>query len=383
MRIEGPGKDAAAGTHAFIVGVSHYPFADGPQATRRGEESHIANLTTAAKSASDVADWLLSEYCNPDAPLASIRILLSPVDGENINPNVWAQMDRVLAPATRDSVKREFSAFRADCKENSKNMAFVYVAGHGVQLNKDGAIVLLHDFGVDGEDYLYGAIDMKGCHAAMNEAGNAHQQLWFSDACRETPIIARKFAKLSGAFKPGDEGLGDVDSSPLFLAASSRETAFATTGANTLLSEALLSALRSGAASGPDAALCDRWHVPLTKLVSFLPQEVDRLLAGRELQSVACTGRVREMVAQRFMTAPKVDIVIDLDPEGARSLSQAELLYGGDKPPLPVDNSWPLKYRGEPGLYELNVTVSPPPEKKYKKLFPAAPPGFRTHIEVG
>jgi hypothetical protein len=86
--INGPAAGKPPGTHAFIVGVSAYPFADGPDATASGGESGIANLTCAARSASEVAAWLLGEYNNLDAPLASLRILLSPVDGEQINPDV-------------------------------------------------------------------------------------------------------------------------------------------------------------------------------------------------------------------------------------------------------------------------------------------------------
>jgi hypothetical protein len=66
----------AAGTtpamHAFVVGVSHYPFADGPEATPQGEALGLANLTGAARSASEVAAWLLTEYRNPDTPLGSL-----------------------------------------------------------------------------------------------------------------------------------------------------------------------------------------------------------------------------------------------------------------------------------------------------------------------
>jgi len=105
--IQVPGVHAPAVTHAFVVGVSHYPFADGPEATADGESFEITNLTGAAKSASDIAAWLLDEYRNPDAPLASVRVLLSPTDSEEINVRVAGQMAGP-SPATRDSVVSEF-----------------------------------------------------------------------------------------------------------------------------------------------------------------------------------------------------------------------------------------------------------------------------------
>ena len=175
----------------------------------------------------------IDEYRNPDAPLASVRVLLSPTDGEELNPRVAGELAGP-SPATRDSVVSEFDEFRQGCRENPDNVAFVYFAGHGIQLNKRGAVVLFHDFGVMGKgNKLYGAIDVAGCRDAMDESGNAHHQIWFSDACRQLPDIARKFESLSGAYK-ADEGIGQVDASPLFLASSARESAFAAVGGTTI-----------------------------------------------------------------------------------------------------------------------------------------------------
>ena len=85
MLIEVEGVTSPAVTHAFVVGVSHYPFLDGPEATPLGEQLGMANLSSAARSASEVAAWLLGEYRCPEAPLASVRLLLSPVDGESLH----------------------------------------------------------------------------------------------------------------------------------------------------------------------------------------------------------------------------------------------------------------------------------------------------------
>jgi len=141
-----PHPDASPGTHALIIGVSDYPFADGPNASALGASFELENLTTAARSASEVAAWLRNEYCNPDVPLASLRVLLSPAAGESIHPDIAADLSGP-APATRAAVEAELRQFRYDCRRNPQNAAFVYIAGHGIQLNKRGAVVLLHDFG--------------------------------------------------------------------------------------------------------------------------------------------------------------------------------------------------------------------------------------------
>jgi hypothetical protein len=373
--IQGPAAGSPAGMHAFIVGVSHYPYADGPNATMRGQESGIANLTGAARSASEVAAWLLNEYCNPDAPLAGIHILLSPVDGEAIHPDVEARMG-AAAPATRDAVKKDFVKFRQACKRNRDNVAFVYVAGHGVQLNKRGAIVLLHDFAVDDEDLLYGAIDIAGCHSAMDEAINAHHQLWFADACRQPPETAETFEILSGAYKPGEEGLGQAESSPLFLAASSRGNAYATINGLTIFCKVLLAALR-GQAAVAWAEECHQWHVPCTRLIYHLRKTVKELVPE---QDVDTTGRVGEMVVHRLAEPPDVQIVANLRPEDAHRGAVATLLFDA-KRPCQIDPSWPMVYRGDAGLYQLTVTVAPP-FRDTEKNFQANPPRYICHLEV-
>ena len=125
----------------------------------------MANLSSAARSASEVAAWLLNEYRCPEAPLKDVRLLLSPVDGEALNADVLARMGGQAAPATREAVKDEFTAFKAACAENPADRALVFLAGHGIQLSQRGAIVLLEDFATAAEDdLLFGAIDVIGCH---------------------------------------------------------------------------------------------------------------------------------------------------------------------------------------------------------------------------
>src|SRR5690242_3334876 len=105
MLIEVEGVDSPAVTHAFVVGVSHYPFLDGPRMTPLGEQLGMANLSGAARSAAEVAAWLLNEYHCPEAPLKDVRLLLSPVDGEQLPADVVARMGGRAAPATRENAK--------------------------------------------------------------------------------------------------------------------------------------------------------------------------------------------------------------------------------------------------------------------------------------
>ena len=347
----------APGTHALVIGVSHYPFASGPAATPDGSSFDLVDLSSAARSASEFAAWLLEEYLHPGAPLASLRVLLSPADGERIHPSIANRLSDDHA-ATSAAVRADLAAFRADCSRSPDDVAVVYIAGHGVQVSKLGAIVLLEDFGAPGQlNLLDGAIDVLGCHDGLDAEGCAGQQFWFVDACRQRPAVAKRFEDLSGGPITLDRRTGAVPSTPLFLAASTREAAFAEIGATTLFSQALLWALRGAAAMGPDD-LCDRWHVKTSSLLDRLRPKVDEL-AGRfdVVQTVDVAGRPNPGVAQQFAAPPDVDVSVELAPADAVAETTAELLLGG-RTPVPTTPGWPLVTRIPAGLYSLALTTS-------------------------
>ena len=369
-------------THAFVMGVSHYPYVDGPEATPVGEEFGIENLTAATRSASDVAAWLLNEYRNPDAPLGTLEVFLSPSAGEEINPAVTARMAGQQAPALRDPVEVALNQFRDRCRTNPQNMAFVYIAGHGIQLNKRGAVVLLQDFGVRGRDKLYGAVDLVGCRDSMDEAGNAHKQIWFADACRQRPEIVKKFEVLTGAYRL-DEGNGQVEASPIFLASSTRESAFADVSGTTIFSQALLWSLRGGSADHPEVAGCPDWHVASARLTKDLPARVSAILADNAEQShVDVTGRVLNVVAHRFEQPPLVDLEVELRPADATPAPVARLKNLATDEDHELPRGWPVRFRGEPAIYTLSVAVEPPLTAGRPLSFELEPPGLHKVMEV-
>jgi len=370
MRLLGPAHDSDAVTHAFVLGVSHYPYLDGPEATDTGAELGMADLSGAARSASEVAAWLLTEYRNPDRPLADITLFLSPGADETLHDTVVQAMADQPAPALSADVRAGLLDFRALCRQNPANLAFVYVVGHGIQLNKRGAVLLLQDFAAANQNLLDGAIDIAGCRDAMDEEGNAAQQVWFSDACRQRPDVVRRFESLHSAWRL-DEGVGQVQASPMFLAASSREAAFAEVGKTSIFTQALLWALRgSGGANGPDV-FCPDWYVPATQLIKVLPQRVKELLADYpEDQQVDVTGRVLDMIAQRLTTPPDVDIEVTLNPPDLDPQPTPGLLLGTDTP-QEVPPGWPLRFTGPPGIYVATATVG---DQRRQTAFQANPP---------
>jgi len=370
------------GTHALVLGISAYlHFEDGTDPTPKATAFQMEQLSAAARSASEFAAWLLNEYRCDRAPLRSLRVCLSPSDGEEIHPDIGALLHDDFS-ATKENVRAELVGFRNACDAHTDNVIIVYVAGHGVQLTGNGAIVLLHDFGDNSHlAELEGAIDMVGVHWGMRHPNTARTQFWFVDACRQKPSIARRFETLEGALtlsKP----IGDTESSPLFLAAATGKEAFARVGGVTLFNEALMWAVRGGAAFGPEDGGSGKWHVSVTALISRLPNRVKALAEaeGAE-QSVDIAGKPIEAIFHEYAVVPMVDLTVALSPEEAKSVSRGTLKQNATVPVVEDFDDWPMHMPVEAGLYLLSVEA-PAPFTSKDDILLLNPPEKRTEISV-
>ncbi len=371
------------GTHALIIGVSCYPhISDGDAPTPEGESFQLEQLSSAARSASEFAAWLLNEYHNPKAPLKSLRVLLSPAPGEQLNAAIQALLPAEYA-ATRGAVEQDLVDFRDACDAHRDNVAIVYAAGHGVQMTKHGSVLLLEDFAKQGQlTRLQGAIDMAGVHAGMNHPDTAQTQFWFVDACRQKPAIARHFETLTGGALTLNEPNGNAKASPLFLAAATGSLAYGEQGGVSLFNEALMWALcHAGAADGPESNN-QYWHVTVTKLIKILPDKVMALAeAYGEIQSVDVAGKVHEATLHIYPDTPTVGLCIDLDPEDAQIRSCANLVPDGGQAILTNYNQWPLVTDLPAGLYTLSINTSTPYNDLSKILY-LKPPLHQDKIEM-
>jgi hypothetical protein len=346
-------------THALVIGVSQYDhFAGGHAPSDLGRQWGMEQLTCAATSAAEVANWLAADYDvnNRQTPLRSLRVLLSPARGEKVPALRGASAMR----ATRANVQEALRAFVDDCDRNVDNVAFVYIAGHGVQLTKHDAIVLLADAGDPRHlSPLEGAIDVTACHSAMNHPDTASTQFWFVDACRQRPELAERFVTMTGALTLPDRP-GRAKVSPIFLAASSRQTAWSQIGKRSVFCEALIESLRHAAAVGPDAS-CPDWHVSTFSLAERLKTHVRAIArAHGEDQDVETTGTVENAVIHRLQAPPLIHLRVNLSPNKAAPFTSASLRRRREPPVASIQNNWPLIVDVNAGLYLLEVTSQPP-----------------------
>jgi hypothetical protein len=382
-----PSNVSTPGTHALVIGVSAYEhFEDGNAPTPNGRASDMEQLTAAAHSASHFAAWLLTDYRCSRAPLNSLRVLLSPSPDETVNPTIAnalaAQgMTATTYAATRANVVTDLRAFINDCGSNTQNVVIVYVAGHGVQLTKHGAILLLNDYGASNHlTMLEGAIDMAGVHAGLNHPHTAQTQFWFVDSCRQTSPVAKYFEKLEGALKL-DLPLGTAEISPMFLAATSGNAAYARPGGQTLFNEALMWALDGKVAVGPDAQFTD-WHIPVTELIKYLPDKVKALAMAEGVeQSVDITGKIHEAVFHECVFPPQVELTIDLQPDIAYPHYSGQLQLNGNQTIINNYVNWPLTQHVVAGLYLLDLQAQAP-YANYREILQLKPPKKSVNVRV-
>ena len=283
--------------------------------------------------------------------------------------------------ATANSVTSALIDLRNECKDRPDDVLIVYIAGHGVQLSKHDAIVLLHDFAAGHHlRELGGAVDAIGCHRGFDGDAYPSHQFWFVDACRQPPAVARRFETLEGAAISLDEPNGKAESTPVFLASSTREAAFAEVSGTSLFSQALLWALRGAGATGPDG-FCSEWNVRTSTLIDVLGPRVALLASSYDAdQHVDVTGRPGPGAVHRFAEAPPCDLRISVAPVEAQTATTASLTHGDSNLEYPLTTTWPLTARVPAGLYLLNVVSAAPYSGRLKPL-PVVPP--ETDFEVG
>jgi hypothetical protein len=372
---------AGPSTHVLIIGISHYRHFEGGSApTPRGLEWGMGQLSAAAGSATEVAAWFANHYRNPKAPIRTLRVLVSPQPEDSLDPLIAPHVGGDANRATRANVDDALYKFVDDCQANAQNVAIVYIVGHGIQLTKHEATVLLEDIGGPGEE-LKGAIDVIGCHRGMDHARGASTQFWFVDACRQRPDIAEQFEQMTGALSISEK-LGNVQASPYFLAAASRALAFARPGGRSLFCEALIESLTNSAVCAPDKR-CRSWHISTQSLNESLAEGVmARASAEGEVQSVqhASGGLTPYAVLHQLEQPPKVALRVELGPSEAEQLSVATLALDGITE-LPIPPGWPLCMAVDPGNYFLVVTTQTPFAGK-QRIVAASPPTTTIHVEV-
>src|SRR5262249_36630297 len=179
----------AVGTHVFIVGVGEYPsLLHGDPKLLLENPMSLKQLSSPPVAAKELASWFLGRqgaaptavgFHNPNAPLATVEMLLSPSQ-----PYTRPNGGEVLVEgATRANIAQGFKHWSERAAANDQNVAVFYFCGPGVMGAND--YLLPSDFGVVNPGNPWAdAIDITETARAMRRlAGGA--LYFFIDACRQ------------------------------------------------------------------------------------------------------------------------------------------------------------------------------------------------------
>jgi len=221
-------------THALVLGVGKYAESRPRRGTPR---KPFETLPGAARAAHRFASYLRQEFREPEGrSLATLRLMLSPLKRECADlrsPN--------HRPATMSEVTRALQDWADDCNTNDQNLAILYIAGHGVALDKAVSMVFLADELELGSNYD-GAINLSLVQENMGGCA-AKDNIFVYDCCAlsggDVPDVTGAAGRAINKFPPGGKGRANLIA--ISAARVGTET-FAMDERGTLLSWGLLGA---------------------------------------------------------------------------------------------------------------------------------------------
>jgi hypothetical protein len=240
-----------------VIGVGDYPFLKGGSALKKARNSFgLGQVKPPIQTSMAIVDWLLQSYKNDECPLGSVEFLLSP---EGILDTALGPQQ--ITPATMSEIKAAVKRWYDRCNENPANTAFFYFCGHG--LSKTVQYLLPQDFG--DPDLLQdweNCVDFTNFRVGMRRCA-AQTQVFFIDACRDTPIDVLREVTISGDPLVNSSFSDRVATSAAYFAAVEGAQSFGPAGGGvTLFGQAVLHCLNGAGSSNENGT----WAVDTYKL---------------------------------------------------------------------------------------------------------------------
>lgn len=292
------------GLHALVVGVSSYPFLPGGSARgpRHNAFPELKQLSSAANSAYRLFEWLQQHEDDLAAPIASIRLLISPSVRElEANPVLRDVGDR----ATLAKVLLAAAEWRQDLAFCRNGIGLFYFAGHGAQRQMGDSILMLEDVGDGVGGLLRNTVEVSNIFYGLAPNGSqrniARKQLFLIDACRMRPMQFRRYEWMSTSqvFNVEQEGVDDR-SAPILLATLPGSQAYGIAGDLSIFARALLESLNGAftedVADGKGVVSVSSLHHSLDMHIKRLNAEhktAQKLAAGGQYGDFAITDRAK------------------------------------------------------------------------------------------
>ena len=365
-------------THALVIGVGAYPHLVGGEGPLLPGHEGMGQLTSPPHSARAFAQWLLAEYRNPDKPLASLDLLLSDAQSNDVAlpGGDVVEVERARMAAVKPAVK----AWKARGDSSRDNLILLYFCGHGIASGTEMAL-LLEDYGKDPDNPLEGAIDFRNLHLGMNKC-QARLQCYFIDACR---AYSRELLQ-SWRFG-GDPIIYGLTTNPVpgnrhapaYFSTVAGSRSYGREGAPSVFTEALLKAL---AGAGSDDWEGD-WRIYTDRLNVGITHLVERMVGPAGLlDQVSSTDSLTRFTLHYLEGPPIVPVVIGCQPAEANAV--ADLSYGEGAARVPRDerdaSDWYVEMAE--GRYRFAAAFSQGPFHDQEVERPVRPAFRLVRIEV-
>ena len=331
--------------HALVIGVADYPHLMNGSGALAGDPLGLGQVTTPQYTALRIIKWLREEYAFKNKPLGSIEAVLSPAQVLPDANGAPVNVER----ATFSGIDAAFKRWVKRCSAHPDNTAFFYFCGHG--LEKGEQFILPENFKDPAElDDWRNCINFDATRVGM-KACKAQTQLFFVDACRETPFGMLTDIDVSGQ-KLINSKLGDaVKCSATYYATAEGKQAYGPQNDVTYFGQAVIHCL-NGLASG---YMDGKWTVDTYSLSKSLGQVMHHY-AEKYREPLDCNPNVSGLGVINEPGKARVIARIKCSNDAATAAAEIEMRRNGVSHKAGVNDKKPLIQEVEPGDWEIIVT---------------------------
>jgi Caspase domain len=338
--------------HALVIGIGGYRHLRGgtgkplPNLLKFGNPGQ---LTSPPRSALAVAAALKSANLEWVVRLGTIDLLISPAPSEPDPVGDGAPLEQ----ATRGAIQTAFDRWWDRCNAHADNVAFFYVAGHGLEgLHQ---IVLASDFGEsEGQPWLQ-AFDVDDTRKALT-ANRAKTQVFLVDTCRQvtTSNVEVPNAPAPPLRSPTMRQPDNCKHDLTVKATSRTREAQGPVSQPSYFASALVLGLAGGAATKNEGD----WWITTGKLAERFYPLMD--LTGADTNAQRLEPRAtRSFQLARLLTTPPVRLQLSCRPDQATPLADLAWRQGtapAQRRPRRAPEAWTVDVA--PGLCWVSATFS-------------------------
>jgi hypothetical protein len=342
--------------HAIVIGVADYPHLNGGAGPAAADPLNLGQVTTPRHTALEIVRWLMEGYRNAETPLGSVELVLSPSEPVKNSAGLPVNVET----ATFQHIDEAFTRWVGRCSANKANIAFFYFCGHG--LAKDEQFILPEDFKNPAIlDTWRNCINFDATRVGMRSC-KAQTQVFFVDACRETPFGMLTDVDVEGR-KLISSAVGDsVKCSATYYATTEGKQAFGPEKEVTYFGRAVVHCFKGLAASNS----AGKWAVDTYSLAKSLG-EVMRHYAEIYSEPLDCNPNVVGLGKIHEPPHGMVIARIKCSTAEATAAAEIEMRRLGVSHKVGVNDKKPLIKEVEPGDWQIIVTFpagefqAPPP----------------------